>query len=98
VGGDQILEHFGYAFGGAPWPETLNRDAGTFNQQEQFVGEKLGITQPRLAAKLDDPVAASALDSLNYAPGRMIGLRQFDRRIGEGAPALTAELEFGEEA
>jgi hypothetical protein len=40
---DQSLEHFGEASGGDARPEALNGDAGTLDQQEQFIGEKLGI-------------------------------------------------------
>ena len=40
---DQGLEHFGEASGGDARPEALNGDAGTLDQQEQFIGEKLGI-------------------------------------------------------
>jgi hypothetical protein len=40
---DQGLEHFGEASGGDARPEALNGDAGALDQQEQFIGEKLGI-------------------------------------------------------
>jgi hypothetical protein len=40
---DQGLEHLGEASGGDARPEALNGDAGTLDQQEQFIGEKLGI-------------------------------------------------------
>jgi hypothetical protein len=82
---DQGLEHFGEALGGDARPEALNGDAGPLDQQEQFIGEKLGIPQPRLATELNDQVANSAFASLDHAPGRVIRVRQFDRCIDEGA-------------
>ena len=96
---DQGLEHFGEALGGAARPEALNRDPGALDQQEQFIGQKLGIPQPRLATELADQVANSALAALDHAPGRVIRVRQFDRCVDKGAAALTrVELEFGNEA
>ena len=66
---DQGLEHFGEAFGGDARPEALNGDAGALAQQEQFIGEKLGIPQPCLATELNDQVAISAFAFLDHAPG-----------------------------
>ena len=73
---DECSEHFGEAFGGAARPEALNGDASAFAQQEQLVGEKLGIAQPRLAPKFDDQFAVLAFAFLDHAPGRMISVRQ----------------------
>ena len=72
---DQHLEHLSEACGGAVRPEALNGDAGAFAQQEQFIGEKLGIAQPRLATELNDQVTVPALEFLDHAPRWMIGLR-----------------------
>jgi len=77
----------------------LNGDAGALAQQKQLIGEEFGVAQPRLATELDDQFAVPALALLDHAPSRVIGVRQFDRRIGEGAAALgPAEFEFGDEA
>jgi hypothetical protein len=99
MGRDQGLEHFGEAFGGPTRPQALTGDAGTFDQQEQFICEQLGVAQPGLATKLDDQFAVPALELFDHPPCRVIGIRQFDRRIREGAAALArAEFEFGNEA
>src|SRR5271155_734867 len=99
VRSDQGLEHFGEAPGGAVGTKALNAEAGALAQQEQFVGKQLRIMQSRLAAEFDNPLAAAALECLDHAPGRMIGVRQFNRGIGEGAAALApVELEFGKQA
>jgi hypothetical protein len=99
MGRDQRFEHFAEAPGGAVRPEALNAEASALAQQEELIGKKLGIPQPCLAAKLDDPVTTMALAFLDHPSGRMIGVRQFDRRIGKGAAALARiELEFSQEA
>ena len=72
---DQHLEHLSEACGGAVRPEALNGDAGSFAQQEQFIGEKLGIPQPCLATQLNDQVAISAFAFLDHAPARVIRVR-----------------------
>ena len=65
---DRRLKHFGETLRGALRPEALNAEAGAFTQQEQLIGDKLGIAQPRLAAELDDQIAIPALVFLDHAP------------------------------
>lgn len=70
VRSDQGLEHVGEASGGAVGTEALNAEAGALAQQEQFVGKQLRITQSRLAAEFNNPLAAAVLECLDHSPGR----------------------------
>jgi hypothetical protein len=99
VGSDQRLEHLGKAFDRAARAEGLRSDASAFAQQEQLVGEQFGIAQSSFAAEFGDPLPEPAFRFLDDPPGGMAGIRQFDRRVGEGAAALVgADFKLGSAA
>src|ERR1700723_800225 len=96
MGRHERLEHLGEALRRASRPNALNAYAGTFAEQEQFVGQKVGTAQPRLATEIDDFVAVKWLDFLDYASRGMVVVRQFDGGIGNGRAALAGpDLVFG---
>ena len=58
--GDDRLPHAHEAGGGAVAPDALGAHPGAFEQQEQFVGQKLRLFERRGAAQPDQAVALAA--------------------------------------
>src|SRR5512138_1970468 len=70
-------------------PDALQADTRALDQQEQLVGDLLGLGIAGLAHQGDEALALPALVYFDHAPRRMAGLGELDRRVGERAAAAA---------
>src|SRR5271155_1642976 len=91
--GNQRLEHSGEPRGRSFGSDTLGGYAGALAQQENLVGETLGIGELSIAAQANKPFAERGFILADDTPRRMILVRQLDRSVGECTPALVGLLE-----
>ena len=90
--GNQRLEHSGEPRGRSFGSDTLGGNAGALAQQENLVGETLGIGELGIAAQANKPFAERGFILADDTPRRMILVRQLDRSVGECTPALSLVL------
>src|ERR1700730_3018836 len=90
--GNQRLEHSGEPQGKSFGSDTLGGNAGALAQQEDFVGETLGIGELGIAAQANKPFADRGFILADDTPRRMIRVRQLDRSVGECTAALGLVL------
>jgi len=89
---NQRLEHSCKPHGKSLGPDTLRRDAGALTEQEDFVGESLGIGELGSAAQANKPFAERRLMLADDTSRRMVLVRQLDRSVGERTTAVGLAL------
>ena len=94
--GDERLHQLDEPGGRTIGADALEADARALAQQEELVGETLGLGEAGIPAQIDDLVAMEPLVLGDDAARGMLRVGQLDGGIDEGAAALDpAQLEGG---
>jgi len=89
---NQRLEHSCKPHGKPFGSDTLRGDAGALTEQEDFVGETLGIGELGIPAQANKPLAERRLMLADDTSRRMVLVRQLDGSVGERTTAVGLVL------